>query len=98
MTKGDLLKNTNGGCILFSRSEILSLAFNSKVYFTKSFGSDETVTSVGLISASHVMVGFESRRYFDIYDIFTGQLAMRKEFDGVIRFLLVETTVERINV
>jgi len=82
------LKEVNGGFITASSSCLWSYSYQNQLHFKKDFGSVQ-IASVRLISDEHVCVSFEGVSYVDVYSLFSGDLAERRQFKDKVKFMVV---------
>jgi hypothetical protein len=80
------LKKMNGVAVVISNHLLYSINFDSTVNFMKTFGNIE-ITKIHQISSNHVLVFFENTKYFEIYNVYTGEMVLNRTFDMPIKFL-----------
>jgi len=77
------LKNIIGGFLVSNTKELISYNFDSQIYFRKQF-DNSTIECLYLLSSNHVLVYFKDENFFEIYNIFTSELVLRKDFSSKI--------------
>ena len=80
----EMLNDFDGGYIIMSQSTITSIKFDKSIYFTKKF-SDAELINIFLLPDKYLLVQFLNKKYFDIYNIFTGETVVRKTLNSVIK-------------
>ena len=92
-----LLKDFKGGFIVSSDDEILSYSFELTLLFKKKL-TNELIKDIFIINSINFLVSFQDKKYFDVYNLTTGELVLREHFDKTIQFLAVNTHHELINI
>ncbi len=82
------LKEIDGGFITASSSCLWSYSHQDQLHFKKDFASMQ-IASVRLISEDHVCVSFEGMSYVDVYNLFSGDLAERRQLKDKVKFMVV---------
>ena len=84
-----------GGFLVANDDEILSYSFEIVLLFRKTF-VNEIISNVFIINKLYFLVSFQEKNYFDIYEITSGELKLRKIFDKQIKLLTVNTFTEYV--
>jgi hypothetical protein len=82
-----ILNEINGGYVIMTKSTIISIKFDTKIYFAKQF-TDSELKTIFIIPDRYILVQFENRNYFELYNIFTGELVITQSFDSLIKFII----------
>jgi hypothetical protein len=93
------LKNSSGGFVVYTKSELISMSFEPRVHFSHQF--DEcNVAGVILVSSKHILVYFEDKNYLIIYDIHKGLEKYKKTFENnkIIKKVFSNSHLSYLNV
>ena len=82
-----IIDEIDGGYIIMTKSTIMCIKFDTKVYFSKQF-TDSELTTIFVIPDRYILAQFENRNYFEIYDLFTGEFVSKQSFDSTVKFLI----------
>ncbi len=87
------LSEFKGGVLVSNDTCLYSIKFNKEILFEKTFANSRIETTF-ILNPGHFLVQFKNTNYFEIYDLFTGQLTCRHEFKTEIKFILVDSRSE----
>ena len=90
------MSDIEGGFIAASEKHIFSYSFQNVMHSKKLFDK-ETIKNISLIGSSHLMVVFNDKTYFDVYNIFNFELEIRKNFDQVILLAVSNSFKKEVN-
>jgi hypothetical protein len=88
--KEDIINEFKGGYILMTNNTLTSLRFDSHVLFFKKF-DNHILENILILYHKFMLVQFRNEKYFEIYDIYTGDLILKQEFRTKIKFILCKT-------
>lgn len=83
----------DGGYVIMTRKSIMSVRFDSHIYFFKTFDNIQ-LQKILILYEKYLLVQFKDEKFFEIYDFLTGHLVMTQNFDVTIRNTLCTTNNE----
>ena len=89
-------QDKESGFIVLNKKQYMSYKFSGILVATKSF-EFETISNAYLLSRKHILISFENRRYFDVYDFTTSTFIKRQNFDSIVKFVKVNTHHKYVN-
>ena len=88
-------KLINGVTIVISDRSLYSINLDSTTNFTKLF-ENLIIKKIFQITTSHILVCFENSNFFEIYNFYTGEMIISKNFEKKIKFVETNTQVDKV--
>ena len=90
------MNDIEGGFITASETQIYSYSFQNVMHSKKLFDK-ETIKNISLIGPSHLMVVFNDKTYFDVYNIYNFEKKIRQNFEQVIMLAVSNSLKKGVN-
>ena len=80
----------DGGFILMTKNSIISVGFDSHIFFSKTFDGVQ-LEKISILYDKFLLVQFKNEKFFEIFDFRTGNIVSRQSFNSSIRFIICTT-------
>ena len=91
----DIINEFKGGYIIMTNNSVMSLRFDSHVFFLKKFDNLQ-LQNLLILYHKFMLVQFKNENYFEIYNVYTGDLIRKQEFKTKIKCILCKTNNDLI--
>ncbi len=81
------LSEFKGGFLIANENNIYSIKYNRDINFHKKY-NDQKIQNIFILNPNHVLVQFEEKYFFHVYNLYTGELVIEYQLPNVIKFIL----------
>lgn len=81
------LSEFKGGVLFMTDDCFYSMKFNKELNYCKTYAQLK-LENIFILNPHHVLVLFKDKNFFDIYDLFTGELVTQYTFNSEIKYIL----------